>query len=92
MLQLRALPVFREHGYQDMYQVTPDEAKSRLLDLIEAALHGETVLIAEDETHVVQLVPVSHAKHQRKAGTAKGTIQMSADFDAPLPEFEEYMA
>ncbi|MGZ3665382.1 MAG: type II toxin-antitoxin system Phd/YefM family antitoxin [Ktedonobacterales bacterium] len=74
-----------------MSQVTPDEAKSRLLELIEAALHGETVLIAEDETHVVQLVPVSRAKRQRKAGSAKGTIQMSPDFDAPLPEFEEYM-
>lgn len=80
-----------EHGNQVMQQVTPDEAKSRLLDLIEAALHGETVLIAEDEAHAVQLVPVSHAKRQRKAGSAKGAIQISADFDAPPPEFEEYM-
>ncbi len=62
MLLLRVLPVFRRHGHNVMYQVTPDEAKSRLVDLIEAALHGETVLIAEDEAHVVQLVPVRHAK------------------------------
>ncbi len=70
-----------------MYQVTPDEAKSRLLDLIDAALHGETVLIVEDDKHIVQLVAVSHAKRQRKAGSAKGTVQMSSDFEAPLPEF-----
>lgn len=73
-----------------MYQVTPDEAKSRLLDLIEAALHGETVLIAEDETHAVQLVPVGHAKSKRKTGSAKGAIQISADFDTPLPEYETW--
>ena len=74
-----------------MYQVTPDEAKSHLSDLIEAALQGETVFIAEDDTRMVQLVPVRHPKRQRKAGSARGKVQMSDDFDAPLPEFEEYI-
>lgn len=75
-----------------MYQVTPDEAKDRLPDLIAAALRGETVLIERDDEHAVQLVPVARVRRPRKAGSAKGEITISADFDAPLTDFEEYMA
>lgn len=31
------------------------------------------------------------AKTQRKAGLAKGLIQMREDFDEPLDDFKEYM-
>jgi hypothetical protein len=31
------------------------------------------------------------AKPQRKAGLAKGLIQMKEDFDEPLDDFKEYM-
>jgi len=30
------------------------------------------------------------SKKRRKAGSAEGLIKMSADFDAPLEDFEEY--
>lgn len=75
-----------------MYQVSADEAKARLSDLIRAAVQGETVLISDDENEVVQLVPVARPKGKRKAGSAKGKIVMRDDFDAPLPDFAEYMA
>jgi hypothetical protein len=29
--------------------------------------------------------------HPRKAGSAKGMVKMSDDFDAPLDDFAEYM-
>lgn len=77
-----------------MYQVTPDEAKAQLNDLIQAALAGEAVFITQDAEHKVQLVPVTpitQTKRDRVAGTGKGTFTMSEDFDAPLPDFEEYM-
>lgn len=74
-----------------MYQVTPEEAKSHLLELIQAALRGETVLIAQDDEQQVQLVPVTQKKRGRKAGSAKGTMTIAADFDAPLADFVEYM-
>lgn len=73
-----------------MYQVTPDEARDRLSDLIAAALRGEIVLIERDEEHIVQLVPVSHARRSRTAGSARGAVVMSDDFDSPLPDFEDY--
>ena len=75
-----------------MQQVTPDEAKARLTELIAAALRGERVVIGEDEQHAVQLVPATTASRPRHAGTARGMIVISSDFDAPLTDFAEYSA
>jgi antitoxin (DNA-binding transcriptional repressor) of toxin-antitoxin stability system len=74
-----------------MYHVTPDEAKTRLDELLKAALQGETVFICQDSNHSVQLVPVTHTSGERVAGSGKGTFTMSDDFDAPLADFAEYM-
>ncbi len=73
------------------YQVRLDEAKVRLLDLIEAATRGEEVLILKDGRPVVRLVPVVPAKRQPRFGSAKGLVVMAEDFDAPLEDFSEYM-
>ena len=74
-----------------MYQVSLDEAKTRLLDLIEAALKGENVFIFREDRQMVQLVPVEPLKRQPQFGSAKGLIVMADDFDAPLADFDEYM-
>lgn len=74
-----------------MQQVSLDEAKTRLQDLVDAALRGETVSIAVDDEQVVQLVPTVRRRRQRKAGSAKGQIWMAEDFDAPLEDLKEYM-
>jgi antitoxin (DNA-binding transcriptional repressor) of toxin-antitoxin stability system len=73
-----------------MYQVTPDEAKAHLDELIAAALKGERVVIAGDERHAIQLIPVPHMPRARQAGTARGLIVIAPDFDAPLADFDEY--
>lgn len=74
-----------------MQQVSADEAKERLAELIEAAVKGETVPITRDDEQVVRLVPITRTTRRRKAGSAQGLIVMSDDFDAPLEDFEEYM-
>jgi antitoxin (DNA-binding transcriptional repressor) of toxin-antitoxin stability system len=66
-----------------MQQVTIDEAKAHLPDLIEAALNGVEVVIAKDEQSVVKLVPVIQSKPQSKFGSAQGLITISDDFDNP---------
>ena len=71
-------------------QISAEDAQAHLPELIEAALHGETVLIASDGA-VVQLIPVAQPKGARKAGSARGQIVMSDGFDAPLEDFAEYM-
>lgn len=74
-----------------MHQVSAEEAKALLPDLIAEAIRGEAVYIAVDGQQLVQLVPVEQSKRQRKAGSAKGLITMSEDFDEPLEDFREYM-
>jgi antitoxin (DNA-binding transcriptional repressor) of toxin-antitoxin stability system len=74
-----------------MQQVSVDEAKTRLTDLIDAALNGESVSITTDDQQAVQLVPVKSNRRGGEFGSAKGQIWMSDDFDAPLEDFKEYM-
>jgi antitoxin (DNA-binding transcriptional repressor) of toxin-antitoxin stability system len=54
-------------------------------------MRGERVVIARDDRHAVQLIPVSPANRSRQAGSARGLIVMREDFDAPLDDFTEYM-
>lgn len=75
-----------------MQQVNLKEASSRLPGLIDAAMRGEVVLITTDDQQSVRLVPVQPAKQPRRPGSAKGMIHMADDFDAPLEDFQDYMA
>jgi len=78
-----------------MYRVTADEAKAHLEELIDAAIKGEEVVIADGEQRAVRLIPTAPVSGKRgmkrQAGTAKGLIVMAPDFDAPLSDFDEYM-
>jgi prevent-host-death family protein len=73
-----------------MRRVTLDEAKTQLSDLVDAAVSGEDVFITTDDRQVVQLVPVAQPKPRPRFGSAKGLIVMADDFDAPLPDFDDY--
>jgi antitoxin (DNA-binding transcriptional repressor) of toxin-antitoxin stability system len=73
-----------------MLQVNLEEAKDRLLELVDAVLKGETVWIVKDLQETVQLVPVISSA-RRQFGSAKGLIVMVDNFDAPLPDFNAYM-
>jgi antitoxin (DNA-binding transcriptional repressor) of toxin-antitoxin stability system len=66
-----------------------DEAKANLSALIEDAVKGETVLIMDDDQHIVQLSPITTGQKARKAGSAKGLVTIADDFDAPLADFDD---
>ena len=74
-----------------MPQIDLNEAKKYLTDLIEVALGGEEVVITQDDQPVLKLVRILTPQMRRRAGSAKGLITMSEDFDAPLEDFQEYM-
>jgi prevent-host-death family protein len=77
-----------------MYQIDIIEGKEKLRKLIEAAMRGEEIAITQDNQPVVKLVGIPPANKKRwpsKAGSAKGMVWMSDDFDEPLEEFKEYM-
>jgi antitoxin (DNA-binding transcriptional repressor) of toxin-antitoxin stability system len=67
------------------------DAQDRLKKLVDDAQHGKTVLILDENDRAVQLVPVVATAKPRKAGSARGQIKMTSDFDAPLSDFGEYM-
>lgn len=75
-----------------MQQVNVGEAARQLPNLIDAAVRGEIVLITTDDRQTVRLAPVTHARQPRRPGSAKDMIHMADDFDAPLEDFQEYMA
>lgn len=74
-----------------IHHINQSELPKKLENLIDAALRGEPVFIECDDKALVQLVPLKQKFHPRKAGSAKGLIKMSDDFDAPLDDFAEYM-
>ncbi|MEO0537508.1 MAG: DUF2281 domain-containing protein [Cyanobacteria bacterium P01_A01_bin.123] len=73
-------------------QVNLAEVSQDLVQLVEAALHGEEIIILKEDKPVVKLTPVEPVRRRpAKAGSAKGLIWMSDDFDKPLEEMREYM-
>lgn len=68
------------------------DAQARLSQLIAEAQQGKTVLIVDDSNQAVQLIPVASAPGKRKAGSARGQVTIAPNFDAPLNDFDEYMA
>jgi prevent-host-death family protein len=61
------------------------EAKTRLSALVEEAIAGEDVIIAKAGKALVRLVPVNKGGAKFKFGFLKGKLEVSDDFDEPLP-------
>ncbi len=68
------------------YKVKLEEAKTRLADLVEVVAKGKEVIILVDEHPVARLVPFKSSKRNPRFGSAKGLVEMSEDFDAPVVE------
>ena len=72
-----------------MQEVSLAEAKNKLPELVDQALEGKEVLIKKDAHAKVKLIAVENSG-KPQFGSAGGLIQISADFDAPLPDFQMY--
>ena len=71
-----------------MKTYTVHQAKSQLSKLIQKALHGEEVVITNRHKPVVLLTALRQPK--RKLGFLGKSVWMSADFNAPLKDFQSY--
>ena len=69
-----------------MKTVNLHAAKTQLSRLVDEAVGGEDVVIAKAGKPMVRLVPVAAKRRRTGFGAGKGTIWMSDDFDAPLPD------
>ena len=67
---------------------TVHQAKTKLSQLIQKALHGEEVIIANRHKPVVKLTVIQPLK--RKLGFLGKSVWMSDDFDQPLEDFRDY--
>jgi len=74
-----------------MTTVAVEQAQRNLSQLIDDVALGERVVITRDQLPVAELVPVAHPKPKPTFGSAKGMVRMSADFDAPIEDFRDYM-
>ena len=71
-----------------MQTVNIHEAKTHLSQLLERVLKGEQVIIAKAGKPIAVLSPINEVPAQRVPGIDAGKLEISPDFDVPLPEFE----
>lgn len=62
------------------------EAKTQLSRLIDRAAEGEDIVIARNGKPVARLCRLSGAARKITFGVLEGRVEVSPDFDAPLPE------
>ncbi|MCY3915634.1 MAG: DUF2281 domain-containing protein [Chloroflexi bacterium] len=75
-----------------MESYTVKSAQNSLNELLADAHNGKIVVITAENGWAVQLVPTPiRAKKPRKAGSARGQVWMSEDFDDPMEDFAGYM-
>jgi antitoxin (DNA-binding transcriptional repressor) of toxin-antitoxin stability system len=77
-----------------MQKVNIEDAQRRLPELIDEAASGEDVVISRGDGATFRLVPVPEPETERRprqAGSMRGKIRMSDDFDDPLDDFAPYM-
>jgi hypothetical protein len=68
------------HSIYSKISLLPHNRMGELMDFIEFLLSKEVSKVEKNKT-----------KRKPQFGCAKGKFKMSADFDAPLEDFNEYM-
>jgi prevent-host-death family protein len=66
------------------------EAKTRLAELLERVREGRVYRITKRGTPVAELRPISTTSRRPTFGVDRGKVVMSADFDRPIADFENY--
>ena len=69
--------------------VNVHEAKTHFSKLLVRVEAGERIVIARAGKPVAVLCPMETSRAQRIPGNDAGLVQIMADFDSPLPEFED---
>jgi antitoxin (DNA-binding transcriptional repressor) of toxin-antitoxin stability system len=62
------------------------EAQQHLVDLVAQVATGIEIILTDGQTPRARLVPVVAAPIRRVPGLHAGSITISSDFDAPLPD------
>ena len=65
-------------------------AKTHLSELLEKVRQGQSFCITKRGQAVAELRPVSHADRRARFGCDQGRVTIGADFDAPVPDLNQY--
>ncbi len=78
-------------GHHSHMRIQVHQAKARFSELLARAAKGERIEIVKRSTPIATLgPPESPGERSRLIGLFKGQVEISADFDDPIPGFEEY--
>jgi prevent-host-death family protein len=64
------------------------EAKTHLSKILKRVMSGEKIVIAKAGKPIALLSPIDQGPNPRIPGIDAGKVEISPDFDAPLPEFD----
>lgn len=70
----------------DKKTIEIQEAPAYLKNLLSVVSTGTEVILTEGNTPVARLLSIESTSTPRIAGLHQGTIWISEDFDAPMPE------
>ena len=73
-----------------MQQIEIRELPPELASLLASIAEGEEIIITEADQPVAKLVRWTNSKRRRQAGSARGQIVMTPDFNEPLDDFQDY--
>lgn len=68
--------------------VNVHEAKTHLSKLLKRVMSGEKIIIAKAGKPVALLSPIDQLPSPRIPGMDAGKLEISPEFDEPLPEFD----
>lgn len=71
-----------------MTSVNIQEAKIHLSRYAKRVKAGETIILCERNRPIAEIRPIVQPNNQVHLGLYKGQMQISEDFNDPLPEFE----
>jgi prevent-host-death family protein len=69
-----------------MYNLEIPEGQSEFAELLRRVRSGEEIIISQAGTPIARIVPIAEQKLPRIPGLDRGKVEISPDFDAPLPD------
>lgn len=66
------------------------EAKTRLSELLERVGRGHIYRITKRGKPIAELRPIETTARRPRLGADRGRVVMADDFDAPLPDMQDY--
>ncbi|RME26425.1 MAG: type II toxin-antitoxin system prevent-host-death family antitoxin [Deltaproteobacteria bacterium] len=77
-------------GKDEIEEIGAYRARVQFSRLLEKVRRGRRIFITRRGRRIAELRPVADENNRPAFGCDRGRVQIGEDFDAPLPEFDEY--